>query len=173
MDEGLKPKGRGKRWRRWGGGGALAVWAPTCRWGREENERQIRGGGGSESSFPHNEGLILGKKMPPRRQAHPGAVTAHQLLFYTRLDRNASVLPSHRFSCDRWQLMVILWWRLWTHLIKLERVCLCFVTALWRTVRRHAHMHTLQSRVLRVFLNVSQWKCPPPPKAFFIYCHNY
>ncbi|KAI9520922.1 hypothetical protein NQZ68_013328 [Dissostichus eleginoides] len=50
-----------------------------------ETERRmgVRLEGGPESSFPHNEGLILGKEMPPRRQAHPGAVTAYQPPFYT------------------------------------------------------------------------------------------
>lgn len=47
----------------------------------------VRLEGGPESSFPHNEGLILGREMPPRRQAHPGAVTAYQPLFYALLDR--------------------------------------------------------------------------------------
>lgn len=69
--------------------------------GETERRMGVRLEGRPESSFPHNEGLILGEEMPPRRQAHPGAVTAYQPLFCTRLDRNATVLPSHRFSCDR------------------------------------------------------------------------
>lgn len=69
--------------------------------GEPERRMGVRLEGGPGSSFPNNEGLILGREMPPRRQAHTGAVTAYQWLFYAHLDGNASVPPSRRLSCDR------------------------------------------------------------------------
>ncbi|KAK5892745.1 hypothetical protein CesoFtcFv8_013097 [Champsocephalus esox] len=82
MDGGLQREGR-----RRGCGGErkreLIVSSGLPPAGETERRMGVRLEGGPESSCPHNEGLILGKEMPPRRQAHPGAVTAYQPPFYT------------------------------------------------------------------------------------------
>lgn len=126
----------------------LAVWAPTCRWDREENGCQIRRR--PWELLPPQWRLDSGQRDAPET---PGAPRSRHSLSATFLRSSVTPLQLWQMTINGDCLM-----EFWSK----SYLCVCFVTVFWRIKKRHAKLHTHESRVFDGVLKCVTMKMPLP-----------